>query len=460
MPATIVMGGQWGDEGKGKLTDALAAGADVVVRANGGSNAGHTIETKRGVFKLHLIPSGILNPDCLCVVGAGVVVDPGALLAEMDDLRTRGVDLSNLRVSDRAHVVMPYHPMLDQLEEERRADDEIGTTLRGNGPAYADKAARRGIRIGDLLDPSSLAAKLNREVGDKNRVLTGVYGRTGLDPTAVHQDLVALGERLAGHVVPSEKVVQDMLAAGGEVVVECAQGAMLDIDYGTYPYVTSSSPTAAGACQGAGVAPTQVRRVIGVYKAYSTRVGAGPLPTELLDATGQAIRERGREYGTTTGRLRRIGWFDGVAARSVARLNGVTEVALTLLDVLDAFDEISVCTGYRLSRSRGAEAGPDLARAAAGDAGQRIEPKAIDHPPSTLEAWESVTPVYERMPGWRHPTTGARSPGDLPEQARRYVRFLEETLGAPVTMVGVGPSREQLVPLGAGPGPVIAGAPR
>ncbi|MDP9364272.1 MAG: adenylosuccinate synthase [Chloroflexota bacterium] len=448
MPATIVMGGQWGDEGKGKLTDALAAQADVVVRANGGSNAGHTIETDRGVFKLHLIPSGILNPACLCVVGAGVVVDPGALLTEMDDLRARGVDISNLRVSDRAHVVMPYHPMLDRLEEQRRADDEIGTTLRGNGPAYADKAARRGLRIGDLLDPTALAAKLEREVGEKNRTLTAVYNRQGLDPAAVHQDLVALGERLSAHVAPSEKLVQDALAAGGEVVVECAQGAMLDIDYGTYPYVTSSSPTAAGACQGAGVAPTQVRRVIGVFKAYSTRVGAGPLPTELHDAIGERIRERGREYGTTTGRPRRIGWFDAVAARSVARLNGVTEVALTLLDVLDDLDEIEVCTGYRLGTVGGADAVTgDTPRTSRG-AGPRPGAETIHHPPSTLEAWEAVRPVYETLPGWRQPTSGARTPEELPAAARAYVRFLEDALGAPVTMVGVGPNREQLVPLG------------
>lgn len=457
MPATIVMGGQWGDEGKGKLTDALAADADVVVRANGGSNAGHTIETERGVFKLHLIPSGILNPACLCVVGAGVVVDPGALLAEMDELRERGVDLSNLWISDRAHVVMPYHPMLDRLEEERRADDEIGTTLRGNGPAYADKAARHGLRISDLLDAGALAEKIRREIGEKNRILAGVYDRPPLDPVAVHQDLAALGERLSGNVAPSEKLVQDALAAGGEVVVECAQGAMLDIDYGSYPFVTSSSPTAAGACQGAGVAPTQVERVIGVYKAYSTRVGAGPLPTELLDARGEEIRVRGREYGTTTGRPRRIGWFDAVAARYVARLNGVTEIVLTLLDVLDPFDEIKVCTGYRLSRLRATDPRRTAARASGRERGFAVEEETIDHPPATLEAWETVTPVYETVPGWRATTTGARSPDDLPPAARAYVRFIEEALGAPVTMVGVGPHREQLVPLRGATGAVSAG---
>ncbi|HET7094876.1 MAG TPA: adenylosuccinate synthetase, partial [Thermomicrobiales bacterium] len=278
MPATIVMGGQWGDEGKGKLTDALAARAGMVVRANGGANAGHTVETEQGVFKLHLVPSGILNPDCVCVVGAGVVIDPQALLREMDELRRRGIDLANLRISDRAHLVLPYHPILDRLEEAQRADDEIGTTLRGIGPSYADKAARHGIRVADLLDEGTLGRKLGREIGRKNQVLCRIFGAPEIDPTIVAREFIEFGERLRPYVAPSEVIVQDALTAGREVVVECAQGAMLDIDYGTYPYVTSSSPTAAGACQGAGIAPTQVSRVIGVFKAYSTRVGGGPMP--------------------------------------------------------------------------------------------------------------------------------------------------------------------------------------
>ena len=423
MAATIVMGGQWGDEGKGKLTDALAAKAAMVVRANGGSNAGHTIETERGVFKLHLVPSGILNPDCLSVIGAGVVVDPAALVAEMDDLRGRGVDLRGLRLSDRAHVVLPYHPLLDQLEEVRRADDEIGTTRRGNGPAYADKVSRHGVRVADLLDEAALLRKLTREVGEKNKILTRIHNQPPLDPTAIYRELVAVGSRLAEHVVASEQLVQDALAAGQEVVVECAQGAMLDVDYGTYPFVTSSSPTAAGACQGAGVAPTQVRRVIGVFKAYSTRVGSGPLPTELHDAVGQTIRERGREYGTTTRRPRRTGWFDAVAARSIVRLNGVSQVALTLLDVLDAFDELKICTGYRLDDA------------------------VLDHLPARDDLLARVAPVYTTLPGWRQTTTEARSASDLPEGAMRYVRFIEDAIGAPVTLAGVGPGREQLVPL-------------
>jgi adenylosuccinate synthase len=423
MPATIVMGGQWGDEGKGKLTDALAANADVVVRANGGSNAGHTISTPAGIYKMHLVPSGILNPACTCLIGAGVVVDPQALIDEIDDLRGRGVSVDNLFISDRAHVVLPYHPLLDQAEETAREDQRIGTTLRGIGPAYADKVGRRGIRIADLLDEASLLRKLSWEVDSKNQLLTRVFGQKPLELTMVYRDLVEVGARLRGHVVAAEMVVQDALAAGREVLIECAQGAMLDIDYGTYPYVTSSSPTAAGACQGAGIAPTQVKRVVAVYKAYGTRVGSGPMPTELFDETGQRIRERGREYGTTTGRPRRTGWFDAVAARYVARLNGVTEVALTLLDVFDTFDQIKIGTGYRLN---------DV---------------SLGYLPARDDLLTQVKPEFQSLPGWESDITGIRSASDLPARAVDYVHFLEDQIGAPITMVGVGPDREQLVPL-------------
>ena len=294
MPVTIVMGGQWGDEGKGKLTDTLAANADIVVRANGGANAGHTVQTDLGTFKLHLIPSGILNPDCLCVVGAGVVIDPRIFLGEMDDLMHRGVSLDHLRISERAHVVLPYHPALDRLEEESRLEGSIGTTLRGNGPAYSDKVARRGIRMAELIDPVALRYKLGRELPRWNQILEGVYGAEPFDLESLVSELSGYGERLKPYVHATEVMVSEALGAGKTVIVECAQGAMLDIDYGTYPFVTSSSTMAAGACQGAGVAPMAVERVLGVYKAYSTRVGAGPMPTELDDETGQLIRERGR----------------------------------------------------------------------------------------------------------------------------------------------------------------------
>jgi adenylosuccinate synthase len=423
MPATIIMGGQWGDEGKGKLTDALASQAHVVVRANGGSNAGHTIDTPAGVFKMHLVPSGILYPDCTCIIGAGVVIDPLKLLKEMDDLRSRGISLHNLKISDRAHVVLPYHPILDRLEEAHREEDEIGTTQTGNGPAYADKVARRGIRIADLVDDATLLRKISLETDYKNQLISGIYGQPPLDPTEMYRELVEAGSRLRDHVVPSEVVVQDALETGKEVLVECAQGAMLDVDYGTYPYVTSSSPTASGACQAAGIAPTQVKRIIAVFKAYGSRVGRGPFPTELNDEIGIAIRERGREYGTTTGRARRTGWFDAVAGRYMVRLNGITEIALTLLDVLDQFESIRVCTAYRLNEV------------------------SISYLPARNDLLEQVAPEFTALPGWQMDTTSARSASDLPENARRYVEFLEHALGAPITMVGIGPSRDQLVPL-------------
>lgn len=423
MSATIIMGGQWGDEGKGKLTDALAARAQVVVRANGGSNAGHTVSTSAGIFKLHLMPSGILNPDCDCVIGAGVVIDPAGLLGEIEALEARGISTARLWISERAHVVLPYHPGIDRSQETSRGDGSIGTTLRGNGPAYADKVSRHGIRVADLVDRATLDRRLRVELDLKNKLITEVYGGEPLDADAMVETFAALGERLRPHMRATEVLVQDALDAGSQVLVECAQGAMLDIDYGTYPFVTSSSPTAAGACQGAGIAPRHVERVVAVFKAYSTRVGAGPFPTELDDATGDLIRERGREYGTTTGRPRRTGWFDGVAARYVARLNGVTEVALTLLDVLDVFESIAVCTHYRIDGER------------------------IDHVPAREDHLREARPVHAALPGWRTDLSGARAAEELPDEAMAYVSFLEDRMGAPISMVGVGPDRDQLIPM-------------
>lgn len=421
MPATIIMGGQWGDEGKGKLTDALAANASMVVRANGGSNAGHTVKTDKGTFKLHLVPSGILNDDVTCVIGAGVVIDLETLIRELDELQARGIDTGNLRISDRAHLVLPYHPKLDELEEARREGDLIGTTLRGNGPAYADKVSRHGLRVCDLTDAENLRRKLSIEVDSKNQLFDRVYGATPIDSDALFQNLSTWGERLRTFITPTEVTVQDAIAAGENVIIECAQGAMLDIDYGTYPYVTSSSPTAAGACQGAGIAPTQVDRIVGVYKAYSTRVGAGPMPTELLDDDGELIRQRGNEYGTTTGRPRRTGWFDGVAARQSGRLNGVTELAVTLLDVLDVFEDIQVCTGYETSSG------------------------SLEHVPALLDRLEGAEATWESLPGWNSDTTAVRSWSDLPSEATDYLARIEQLVGAPVRYVGVGPAREQLI---------------
>ena len=421
MPATIILGGLWGDEGKGKLTDVLASSAQMVVRANGGSNAGHTVVNTKGTFKFRLMPSSILNDNCISVLGAGVVIDLPTLVGEIDDLLQRGFDVSNLRISDRAHIVLPWHRALDQLEERRREQDEIGTTLNGNGPAYADKVSRHGLRIAELMKPEVLRRRLAIELDAKNQLLASVYGADGFEFDALYRQLAEAADRIRPYVVATEVVVQDELAKGSQVLIECAQGAMLDIDYGTYPYVTSSSPTAAGACQGAGVAPTQVERVIGIYKSYTTRVGGGPMPSELLDATGNLIRQRGNEFGTVTGRPRRTGWFDAVAARQTARMNGVTDVMIALVDVLDVFDEIRMCTAYQFSDHQ------------------------LHHVPALLDDLVGAEPVWQSLPGWNQDTTSARTWDDLPEAARSYLDAIETTIGAPVNFAGVGPDREQTI---------------
>lgn len=423
MPVTIVLGGQWGDEGKGKITDALAGGSGMVVRANGGSNAGHTISTPHGVFKMHLVPSGILSPGTVCVIGAGVVVDPIQLSNELGELQARGVDTSALVISDRAHVVLPFHSEIDRGEERLRDEAPIGTTLRGIGPSYADKVSRRGMRMADLCDERTVRARLQRDFEARNRLLEGYYGSDPVDAGATTDQLLTAAEALAPFVGHAEDVVQDALNRGDQVVIECAQGAMLDIDYGSYPFVTSSSPTAAGACQGAGIAPNQIDRVIGVFKAYSSRVGSGPFPTELFDDAGNQLRERGREYGTTTGRARRVGWFDGVAARRVVRLNGVTEIALTLLDVLDAFDPIPVAVGYELDK------------------------RPISSVPTISTDYDRVQPILSLSEGWMEDITTIRDGNELPANARAYIDRISALTGAPVSMVGVGPDRDQLVPV-------------
>jgi len=427
MTATIIMGGQWGDEGKGKITDALASTASMVVRANGGSNAGHTVKTDRGTFQLHLVPSGILNDGCVCVIGAGVVIDPDTLIRELDDLESRGVDTSRVRISDRAHVVMPYHPEIDRLEEIRREDLSIGTTLRGNGPAYADKMSRHGIRMGDLMSSSLRKSRVRWEVDQKNEIISSLYGAEPLDGSSILASTEAWAEKLAPYTHPVQEDVQDVLDVGGKVLIECAQGALLDIDYGTYPFVTSSSPTAAGACQGAGVSPRQVERVVAVFKAYSTRVGAGPMPSELLDEAGEMIRKRGNEYGTTTGRPRRTGWFDEIVARQTARLNGVDEVALTLVDVLDVFESIRTCEAYTREGS------------------------TLRHLPAVLEDAENAEPVWREQAGWQQDTTEARTYDELPTAAQGYIEHIQQVLGAQVRYIGVGPAREQLIDRGDRP---------
>jgi adenylosuccinate synthase len=420
MPARLVIGGQWGDEGKGKIVDALAESAAVVVRATGGNNAGHTILNPLGKFKMHLVPAGVFHSQALSVIGNGVVIDPKGLLDELTILKRAGVDVSRLRISDRAHLVMPWHPLIDKLEEQQRGGSAIGTTGRGIGPAYADRASRTGVRVADLRDEKFLTAKVNEIVARKNKILA-MYGAAPLDARQILEESFAFAEQLEEYIAPTEILVQDALERGEEVLVEGAQAALLDLDFGTYPYVTSSFPTAAGSCAGAGIAPTQVRETLAVFKAYSTRVGGGPFPTELSDATGDHIRERGQEYGTTTGRPRRCGWFDGVGGRYVVRLNDVQRFALTRFDILDTLPELKVCVGYQTPGG------------------------TITRPPAGEGEWAGITPIYETLPGWQTDTSEARSIDELPVAARRYIEKLEETLGARVALIGVGPSREQMI---------------
>jgi len=420
MPARIVIGGQWGDEGKGKIVDALAQRAAVVVRATGGDNAGHTILNPLGEFKMHLIPAGIFHPGTLAIIGNGVVVNPQGLLNEMAILTKAGVDISGLRISDRAHLVMPWHPLQDKLEEQQRGGSAIGTTGRGIGPAYTDRANRIGVRVADLRDEGFLTEKVMELVERKNKLFT-LYDGPTLDAKQILEQCFAFAEQIEPYIVATEMLVQDALDAGQEVLVEGAQAALLDLDFGTYPYVTSSFPTAAGSCAGAGIAPTQVRETLGVFKAYCTRVGGGPFPTELTDAIGDHIRERGQEYGTTTGRPRRCGWFDAVAGRYVVRLNDIARVALTRFDILDTLPELKVCVGYE------------------------ADGVVVARPPAGEGEWPHIKPVYEILPGWASDTSEARALADLPTNARRYIERLEEGLGAEVAFVGVGPSREQMI---------------
>lgn len=425
MPVTVVLGGQWGDEGKGQITDTLARDVDIVARATGGSNAGHTVINEQGRFAVHLIPSGIFTPGAICVLGNGMVIGPQTLIMEMDALTKAGIDLSRLYISDKAHLVMPYHPMLDALEEERRGEAAIGTTRRGIGPAYMDKMARTGVRVADLLDEEALRARLSFLLPYRNDQFVKIFGVEPLALEPLVTEMLAYGERLRPYVAQTEMLLQDALDAGKHVLVEGAQASLLDTDFGTYPFVTSSSPTAAGACLGTGIAPTQVTTVLGVFKAYCSRVGAGPMPTELTNATGDAIRERGREYGTTTGRPRRTGWFDAVAARYVVRLNGISRVALTGIGVLGAFERIKVCTAYRIN----------------GD--------VVTTLPTLAETYARAEPVYEEWPGWETDTSGASAEEDLPANARAYIARLESLLGAEIVLVGVGQERRQLVRRGA-----------
>jgi adenylosuccinate synthase len=428
MPATVVIGGQWGDEGKGRVVDFFARECTVIGRYSAGSNAGHTIVNEKGRFALHLVPAGIFHGNKACIIGNGVAILPTTLISEISMLEERGVDTSQLLISDRAHVVMPWHVAIDKLDEAMRGENAIGTTGTGTGPAFIDKTARLGIRTGDLLNPEEFDAKLRMILTYKNKVITQLYGGEPLEEREIRDQYREFGERLREYITNTAEVVQDAHERGEQILLEGAQGTLLDLDTGTYPYVTSSVPAsvAAGACIGIGLGPTAIDRVVGVYKAYQTRVGNGPMPTELFDADGDALRNHGMaqgtaEFGTTTGRPRRCGWFDGVLARYTARLNGLSSVALTRLDVLSQFDRIKVCTAYELDGAR------------------------VSTLPASLQQQTRVTPVYEELAGWKQEISDVRAFGDLPEAARTYVHRIEQILGVPVDMISVGPERDQAI---------------
>ncbi|MCU4182958.1 adenylosuccinate synthase [Acidiferrimicrobium sp. IK] len=425
MPATVIVGTQWGDEGKGKLTDLLAKEMTVVVRYQGGHNAGHTIVVGGETFALQLLPSGVLYDHITPVIGNGVVVDPKVLLDEIDTLTRAGVDCSRLKLSGSAHLIMPYHQEIDALTERYLGRNKLGTTKRGIGPAYADKAARVGIRVQDLLDPKIFRQKLDVALKEKNQILAKVYNRLPLsadDIAARYLDEYA--PKLAPLIDDTVAIVHRALDAGEEVLLEGAQATFLDLDHGTYPFVTSSNPVAGGACIGAGVGPRDIGRVIGIAKAYVTRVGSGPFPTELEDEVGDLLVDRGHEYGTNTGRRRRTGWFDAVMIRQAAWLNSLSEVALTKLDVLDTLETLKVCVAYEADGVR------------------------YDHMPYHQSTLHDATPVYEELPGWQSDTSGATELAQLPKQARAYVEFLAEQTGVAINLVGVGPGREQFVRFG------------
>ncbi|NDJ15972.1 adenylosuccinate synthase [Myxacorys almedinensis] len=421
MANVVVIGAQWGDEGKGKITDLLSKSADVVVRYQGGVNAGHTVVVKDQTFKLHLIPSGILYPDTECIIGCGTVIDPKVLIEELDQLTAWGISTKNLLISETAHVTMPYHRVIDRAAEEKRGTHKIGTTGRGIGPTYADKSERTGIRIIDLMNPESLKKQLQWAVAHKNGILEKLYGLPPLNTDDVLEEYLAYAKRLRPHVVDSSLKIYDAIRRKRNILFEGAQGTLLDLDHGTYPYVTSSNPVAGGACVGTGIGPTMIDRVIGVAKAYTTRVGEGPFPTELYGEQGAQLCDRGAEFGTTTGRQRRCGWFDAVIGRYAVRINGLDCLAITKLDVLDEMDEIEVCIAYELD-------------------GQRCEDF-----PSDARKFARCKPIYKTMPGWNCSTDACRSLDDLPKQALDYLKFLAELMEVPIAIVSLGAKREQTI---------------
>ena len=427
MPATVVVGTQWGDEGKGKLTDLLAKEMAMVVRYQGGHNAGHTVVVDGETYALQLIPSGILHPSIVNVIGNGVVVDPEVLVREVDGLEARGIDVTGrLKVSGNAHLVMPYHRELDRMSERFLGRNKLGTTKGGIGPAYADKATRVGLRVQDLLDPKIFRQKLELVVKEKNQILAKVYNRLPLSADRIaHDYLDVYAPRIEPMIADTVGLVHDALDADQHVLLEGAQAVFLDLDHGTYPFVTSSNPVAGGACVGAGIGPLHIQRVVGIAKSYVTRVGSGPFPTELSGPLADELVERGHEYGTNTGRRRRVGWFDVVMQRHAVRLNSMTELALTKLDILDPLETVSVCVAYELEGVR------------------------FDHLPYHQSVLHKVTPVYEELPGWQCDISGVTRREALPAEARDYVDFLSDRIGVPIRLVGLGPGRDQVVALSA-----------
>jgi adenylosuccinate synthase len=421
MPGIALVGIQWGDEGKGKVTDLLAENVNLVVRYQGGNNAGHTVVVGDEHYALHLIPTGILYPGCTPAIGPGVVVDPQVLIEEMDAIEERGIDTSRLLLSGNAHLIMPYHLELDRVTERWLGRNRLGTTKRGIGPAYADKAQRIGVRVQDLLDQKIFSTKLRVALKEKNLTLTRVYGRLPIEQSEIEERYLRHGERLRPHIADTTLAVQKALDANETVLFEGAQATMLDLDHGTYPFVTSSNPIAGGACAGAGVGPRDIERIIGITKAYCTRVGAGPFPSEADPADAEILVEAGAEYGTTTGRKRRCGWFDAVAARFAARLNTLTELVVTKLDVLSQFETIKVCVAYE------------------------FEGKRYDEFPPHQTIFNKCRPVYEEFPGWRAGIGDARSLSDLPKEARAYLEAMEELVKTPVSWASVGPARDEIV---------------
>lgn len=419
MTSVVVVGTQWGDEGKGKVTDFLSQDAEVIARYQGGDNAGHTIVIDGKKFKLHLIPSGIFFPEKISVIGNGVVVNPKSLVTELKYLHDEGIKTDSLRISDRAHVILPYHIKLDRLQESSKGDNKIGTTNKGIGPAYMDKAARVGIRIADLLDKDIFAERLRVNLEEKNRLFEKMYECESIKFEDIFEEYYEYGQQIKDYVTDTSVILNDALDAGKRVLFEGAQGVMLDIDQGTYPFVTSSNPVAGGVTIGSGVGPSKINKVVGVCKAYTSRVGDGPFPTELLDEVGDRIREIGHEYGTTTGRPRRVGWFDSVVMRHSRRVSGITNLSLNSIDVLSGLDTVKICVAYDLD-------------------GQRI-----DHYPASLEQLKRCKPIYEELPGWSEDITGCRSLDELPENARDYVRRVGELVGVRISTFSVGPDRDQ-----------------